>query len=211
MSASTPGAEVSRRERKKDETRTRIFKAAVRLFREKGFETTTVDEITERADVAKGTFFNYFPRKEAVLGYLSEIQLAEAEEHLEAIVAAKKPVRAKLTELLQRIASVYEEEPELSRYVMRESMKRAYTPTDAVHTHWHNLLAGLIQQGQERGEFRRDADATRAVYVVGSVYLGTVFMWLCCQADQPGCEAMTYQLQDELKARLSLVLDGLAA
>ncbi len=207
----TPGVEISRRERKKDETRTRIFEAAVRLFREKGFEATTVDEITERADVAKGTFFNYFPRKEAVLGYLSEVQLAEAEEYAEAILAANKPARHKLIELLQRIASVYEENPELSQYVVRESMKRAYTPSDAVHMHWHELLARMVRQGQETGELRRDADPNRAVYVIGTVYMGTVFMWLCCQPTSAGCEGMTFRLQDELAARLSLVLDGLAA
>ncbi len=207
----TPGVELSRRERKKDETRTRIFRAAVALFREKGFEETTIDDITERADVAKGTFFNYFPRKESVLGYLSEEQLAEADAIAETIIAAKKPARVKLIELLQRIASVYEEEPELSQYVMRESMKRAHTPSDAVHIHWHKLLTGLFGQGQEAGEFRQDVDPSRAVYVIGSVYMGTVFMWLCCQPGSPGCEAMSFGLQDELAARLSLLLDGLAA
>src|SRR3970282_1199369 len=110
--------ELTRRERKKEETKERIFKAAVKLFRDKGFEATTIDDITERADVAKGTFFNYFPKKEAVLGYLSEEQLAEADEFAETIIAANKPAHVKLIELLQRIASVYEEAPELSQCVM---------------------------------------------------------------------------------------------
>lgn len=201
---------VSRRERKKDETRSRIFQAAIELFREKGFEATTVDEITERADVAKGTFFNYFPRKEAVLGYLSEVQWAEAEEFAETILRADRPVRDKLTELLARLAAVYQEEPELSRYVMRESMKRAYTPSDAVHHHWHSLLMRLVQMGQQAGEFRRDVNPVRAVYVLGSVYLGTVFMWLCCQPASPGCQSSTFDLAAELEARLGVVLDGLA-
>ena len=205
------GVELSRRERKKDETRTRIFKAAVQLFHEKGFEATTIDEITERADVAKGTFFNYFPRKESVLGYLSETQLAAAEEVAEELLASQETARKKLIALLQRMASVYEEEPELSRFVVRESMRRAYTPSDSVHMHWHTLLTGLLDQGRASGEFRRDLDAGRAVYVVGSVYMGTVFMWLMCQRDAPGCDVMTFDLQQELETRLSLVMDGLAS
>jgi AcrR family transcriptional regulator len=205
------GIEISRRERKKDETRTRIFKAAVKLFHERGFEATTIDEITERADVGKGTFFNYFPKKESVLGYLSETQLAEAEEFAESLLASPQPARQKLIALLQRIASVYEDEPELSRYVVRESMRRAYTPTDAVHMHWHTLLTGLIEQGCDSGEFRRDVETGRAVYVLGSVYMGTVFMWLMCQTDVAECERMTFDLQEELAARLSLVMDGLAS
>jgi AcrR family transcriptional regulator len=207
----TPAAELSRRERKKDETRARIFKAAVRLFREKGFENTTVDEITERADVAKGTFFNYFPKKESVLGYLTDTQLADAEEFASTLLQSPQPVRRKLIALVQRIASVYEEEPELSRYVTRESMRRAYAPKDAVHMHWHTLFTGLIEQGRQAGELRGDIDASRAVYVLGSVYMGTVFMWLMCQSSEPGCEGMTFDLQQELEARLSLVFDGLAS
>ncbi|MYV89340.1 TetR family transcriptional regulator, partial [Streptomyces sp. SID1034] len=44
--------------------RGRIFSAALSLFAEKGFEQTTIDDITERADVARGTFFNHFQHKE---------------------------------------------------------------------------------------------------------------------------------------------------
>src|SRR5688572_9909759 len=103
------GLELSRRERKKDETRKRIFKAAVKLFKDKGFEATTVDEITERADVAKGTFFNYFPKKEAILGYLSEVRLAEAEENAESVLASPKPAREKIIALFADCAAGYEE------------------------------------------------------------------------------------------------------
>lgn len=56
------------------ELRDRIQKTALRLFRERGFDSTSVDEIVAAADVAKGTFFNFFPTKEAVLsGYYEEL------------------------------------------------------------------------------------------------------------------------------------------
>ena len=54
---------LGRRERKKLETRQRISTAAFALFVERGYEATTVEAIAERADVAKGTVFNYFPQK----------------------------------------------------------------------------------------------------------------------------------------------------
>jgi hypothetical protein len=56
-----------RRQRRSAETRERLFHAAVRLFAEKGFAETTVEDITNAADVGKGTFFNYFPSKEHIL------------------------------------------------------------------------------------------------------------------------------------------------
>ena len=57
----------SRRERKKQETRQRLLECAWNLFQERGYDDTTVEDITEAADVAKGTFFNYFCTKETLL------------------------------------------------------------------------------------------------------------------------------------------------
>jgi AcrR family transcriptional regulator len=57
------------RERKKAKTRAAIQAHALDLFREQGYEGTTVDQIAEAADVSPSTFFRYFPTKEAVVLY----------------------------------------------------------------------------------------------------------------------------------------------
>jgi AcrR family transcriptional regulator len=57
----------SRMDRKKEETRQKILAASMKLFREQGFDAVSMETIAETVDIAKGTLYNYFPVKEAIL------------------------------------------------------------------------------------------------------------------------------------------------
>lgn len=197
--------EQSRRERKKDETRQRIFREAIGLFRERGFEQTTVDEITERADVARGTFFNYFPKKDAVLAYLSEQRLVDAEASAGEILAAERPAREKLIAIYSGAASAYEEEKDLAEFILPELLRRAFTPVEEIGSRWDAIVLQVFEQGQKSGEIRGDVDPQRAIAVLTSVYYATLFMWVHCP------ETARFHLQDEVRARFDLVFAGLAS
>ena len=58
---------LSLRERKKLATHLAIQREALRLFKEQGYEATTVEQIAEAAEVSRSTFFRYFPTKEDVV------------------------------------------------------------------------------------------------------------------------------------------------
>lgn len=61
-----PGSRGNRASRRAMRTRQRLLDAALALFSERGVERTAIDEITERADVGKGTFYRHFENKEAI-------------------------------------------------------------------------------------------------------------------------------------------------
>src|SRR5579871_5005622 len=77
--AATP----DRRARSSAERRERLFRAALEVFAKKGFAETTVEDITNAADLGKGTFFNYFPSKDHILLAFGEMQLAKLQSAIE--------------------------------------------------------------------------------------------------------------------------------
>src|SRR5580700_757312 len=95
----------NRRERRRLETRDRLYRAALELFGERGFLETTVADITDAADVGKGTFFNYFRTKEHVLAAYGAERLASFERALER--AKDGPVLPVLRELTSDLAGPY--------------------------------------------------------------------------------------------------------
>lgn len=73
---------------KGEQTRRLIFETALVLFREKGFDATTMQQIAERADVAKGAAYYYFPSKEAIIqAYYEDIQARQEKRCAEQFAA----------------------------------------------------------------------------------------------------------------------------
>src|SRR6202795_2762612 len=105
----------SRRERRSAELRERLFRAALNLFAKKGYAETTVEDITEAADVGKGTFFNYFRTKEHVLATLGAERIATIERARDR--AKTGPVLPVLRELATELAGQSGESAALLRAI----------------------------------------------------------------------------------------------
>lgn len=194
--------EVSRRERKKEETKERILKASFELFRKHGVEATTVDQICEAADVAKGTFFNYFPRKEEVFGYLGEVWVNEAERRVAEALEKGPPTWEQARDTFIEFAAYYEEDRDLGKYMAQEWSRGRYDPVDEVCSRWDELGKQIIGLLQSRGELRADVDPALMHRILGDVYHDTIVMWL--ESPEP-----PFSLQPEIRRRLTLVVEGL--
>ncbi|HZU14398.1 MAG TPA: TetR family transcriptional regulator [Chloroflexota bacterium] len=79
------------RERKKAKTRVAIQQHAMRLFREQGYEATTIEQIVDAVEVSPSTFFRYFPTKEDVVLYdnLDPLMMAAFEAQPAELTAAQ--------------------------------------------------------------------------------------------------------------------------
>jgi AcrR family transcriptional regulator len=89
------------RERKKARTRASIREHALRLFREQGYQATTVEQIAAAAEVSQSTFFRYFPTKEdVVLRDDFELRIFEAFERQPPQLGPIAAIRAAVSEAL---------------------------------------------------------------------------------------------------------------
>src|SRR5882757_5748083 len=109
----------SRRVRRSAELRERLFRAALVLFGKKGYAETTVEDITEAADVGKGTFFNYFPTKEHILMAFGEMQLAKLKAAFEEMRAANVPVPVFMRSLGARMTQEPMRNPAIIRILLQ--------------------------------------------------------------------------------------------
>jgi AcrR family transcriptional regulator len=168
-----------RRKRRSTETRERLFRAALELFARKGFTETTVEDITEAADVGKGTFFNYFPSKDHILLAFGEMQLSKLELAIEEARRTGEPMPAFLRSLGVRMTQEPARNPSIIRAILL-----AYLSTTSVREGMidlqkrvHGLHTQMIQLGQERGEIRGDLPATEIAYVFRQTIFGTLLVW----------------------------------
>src|SRR5271170_243277 len=107
-----------RRERRKAETYERLMRAALKLFAAQGLEGTTVEQITEAADVGKGTFFNYFPTKEHVLLAFGDTRIKKIEAARDEAAKGGQPFWQVLRKLAHSLAEEASHTPGLLRSIL---------------------------------------------------------------------------------------------
>ena len=167
-----------RRERRRAETRERLFRAALSLFAQHGFQSTTVEDITEAADVGKGTFFNYYPSKEHVLAAFGDMQLGK----FQAVLASHTGDEAG-GDLLRRAVAELSEEPGRSAALVR-SLLGAQLASEAVRKlilekmgRARELLGEVFRKAEEQGEIRPGLNPQALALAFQQMFFGGLFLW----------------------------------
>ena len=97
-------APLGRREKRKQEIRSRIENAAYRLFRSQGIEDTSIEQICVEAEVARRTFYGHFPNNHALLGGLGISRLySQSEPMLNLLMHNHRTTRARLEAMIETV------------------------------------------------------------------------------------------------------------
>jgi len=164
--------------------RDRLVEAAFRLFDERGYDQTTVDDIAERAATGRTTFFRHFGSKEAVIFPDHEALLEQIRGRLATASRDARPVA--VTEAARLVLQHYLDEGELAR--------ARYRLTTTVPTLRHRELAGMVQYQRVFRAFIHDwlgggpDTALRAELMAAAVVTAhnhVLRAWLRGQTEQP--------------------------
>jgi AcrR family transcriptional regulator len=172
-----------RRETKKEQTKERILRAALELFREKGLERSTTKEISRKAGIAEGTLFNYFETKEDLALYFFQ---KETEELIAWFAAQTRLQKASLSEKLFAIIHRQLEYLEPYQDFIGAVFCRSLRPTSSLsplslesqelRLKYLRFIRGILGEAESKKEIPRVGDL--GAYAVGLFYLGMVTFWL---------------------------------
>ncbi len=144
------------------EKRRLILHAAVRVFAEKGYHGCRIADVARAAGVAYGLVYHYFQNKEELLESVFAEQWTIFINALEAIDAGSGTAAEKIAGMFGFVFDVYKTAPAAVRVLMLEV---SHTPqglragsTRETFEKALRLIAGVVRKGQERGEFRGQAD-----------------------------------------------------
>jgi AcrR family transcriptional regulator len=195
--ASDPDGSLPRRERKRQEVRDRLYAAAISLFTENGFETTSMDAIAERADVARATVFNYYGQKVAFLEEWGVRRRAHVARRMAASQLGDEPVASQLRSYLQELAALNLASRAQTAVLMDAAWRFGGLLRDPAPD---SPLSRILESGMRRGEIRTDAQPAQTGQLLWIGYLSTVLRWI--EADP------SFSLTEQLESMLDIVLRG---
>ena len=170
----TVEAPIGRREKRKIEIRGRIEDAAYLLFKTQGIEDTSIEQICEEADVARRTFYGYFPNKHALLGGLGVSRLySQSEPMLHQLMSNFSTTKARLEAMIDYIESNFAGYEDVDRHLILLAPTTLANNTEQQREIGNSAIASftrLILAGQESGDARTEFSPE----ILASMIVGTL-------------------------------------
>ncbi|WP_343714268.1 helix-turn-helix domain-containing protein [Inquilinus sp.] len=189
--------------RKRKQTRDHIAATAHALFERHGYEAVSMEQIAAEADVARGTLYNHFPVKEAVLAHSMHAELGRDLVPLMHGVLSRTGFASRLAELFQASARWWDAHRQLAAPYIRYRFQGVGRAEDGeASSDMVVAYVRLITDAQDAGEIRRDAPAGQFARYLHFLYLCAVMTWL-------GDAGIS--LEKELAQALDFFLAGAAA
>ena len=172
-------AAPTRRERRRLEVFQRLLDAAESLFVARGYDETTVAQICDVADVAYGTFFNYFPAKSDLLRAMGARAVAEIREQLDALTMRPVDIDTAVVELFESFAARLEGVSPGERALAARVQSLAFVDSDQqTDQSFRSAFERFLVAGVGEGRVRADIPVPTLADLLSSAYASMALSWV---------------------------------
>jgi AcrR family transcriptional regulator len=194
---------VNRRERKKEETKQKIVKIAMYLFRKHGFDKTTMEHIAFEVDIAKGTLYNYFPVKEAIISEYWQRSVKELKLQLLQMIQLLPDTKARLLKTFTKAAAeLFKSKQDIYKIYLSYWLRNLNNPSinERLRSGFEDVFTMIIKLGQQSNEIRRDMSVEFLVKHLKVAFLTACMNWLS--------DPKLFPFEKELTQTVSLFIEG---
>lgn len=165
-------------------TKNKILEAALALFKEQGYQSVTIDEITQKAGVAKGTFYTYFTTKSDIVveefWEIDKYYVAYSSKNLHKYETAQEKLLAFTRAQMRYVRDVVGNSSLKILYANQAEQPGPRKMITNKERQWHKIIRTVIEEGQDNGEFRKDLSAERLAILFNRSARGVFLDW-CVQ------------------------------
>jgi len=172
---------------RREKTEQKILKAALSLFVRKGYNGTSIDEITKAAELTKGALYGHFESKaHVVLRLIDEFKARFIKEMIDSVEQENLNAPGKLHRIISFNARLALENqslcvlPTFLTFELKEHEKFEIT-LKQLYTEYRVYVSRIIKQGQKEGYFKKDLDPDLAALAFISLHDGTLHQWFLNQ------------------------------
>jgi AcrR family transcriptional regulator len=166
-------------------TKIKIISAAWKLFYDKGYDGTTIEDIVSLSETSKGSFYHYFEGKDSLLGTLSTLFDEKYEELIPKIPDDSNSFEVLMylnRELFLMIENSISIEM-LSRLLSTQLFERGERHLLDRNRTYFKLLFSIVRRGQERGDIRSDVSANEIVKAYALSERAFMYDWCLCSGE----------------------------
>ncbi len=154
----------------------KILANAIQLFKERGFDEVTIEDVIGQLEISQATFFNYFPSKDAILEQAAEDTVERYREMLEQEVQRDVPTAEKVRRLLEAMGRGIEGDKRFYRTLFTRSVLNfGNVRADRILS---DVSASLMREGQRRGEISVEYDPHELADIFIGTYYAVIIRWL---------------------------------
>lgn len=208
---------LTRREREKQMREEEIIKAAEKIFCEKGFEETSMDEIAKEAEFTKRTLYQYFANKEELYFAVALNSFKSLGNYFQKVLKTENTGYEKIQAAFEGFYMFYKGYPKMFKVIGYLGSVKKKSEGDSkgkkaiveFNSKIFKSIASVIAEGQEDGSISADLDGKKTT--ASLIFLMTGFFSQLSVSGETFLDAFSLELEDFSHLTMDLILKGIKA